>query len=144
MIAGLNRFFTRLTDHPDLGKLILRATFAILMLFHGIHKVDAGIGWISNSMVSYGLPAFIGYGVYIGEVVAPVLVLLGIFTRPAALVMSLTLVVAVLMVGIGKFFTLTGVGAWGLETEALYFFGGLMVMFLGSGRFSVMKNPDYR
>lgn len=70
---------------------------------------------------------------YIGEVVAPVLIILGIFTRPAALIYALTLLVATLLVGTGKFFTLTEVGAWGLENEMLYFMGGIVIMLLGAG-----------
>ncbi|HEB0978451.1 TPA: DoxX family protein, partial [Yersinia enterocolitica] len=68
----------------------------------------------------------------------------GLFTRPAAFVYAVNLLVAVLMVGTGKFFTLTQVGAWGLENEAMYFLGGVAIMLLGSGRYSVTKNEAYR
>jgi putative oxidoreductase len=50
----------------------------------------------------------------------------------------------VFLVVAGKFFTITEVGAWGLEGEAMYFFGGLVIMFLGSGRYSIMKNEALR
>lgn len=144
MLAKLNTSFTRITDHPDFGKLLLRLTFGILILFHGVAKIENGVGWIAKMLEADGLPGFIAYGAYIGEVIAPVLIILGIFTRPAALVMSFNLVVAVLLVVGGKFFTVTEVGAWGLEGEALYFFGGLVIMLLGSGRYSVMSNPALR
>lgn len=144
MLATANRAFTRLTDHPDAGKLLLRVTFAILMLFHGVAKVEHGIGWISGMLQAQGVPGFVAYGVFIGEIVAPILILLGIFTRPAGFVYAINLLVATLLVGMGKFYTITQVGAWALETEALYFFGGLTIMLLGSGRYSVMKNESYR
>ena len=76
--------------------------------------------------------------------VAPILIILGVFTRVAGLIAAFNLVVATLMVGIGNFFTLTKVGAWALEVEALYFFSGLLIALLGSGRYSVATNPDYR
>ena len=144
MLAKLNASFTRAMDHQDFGKLLLRLTFGILILFHGVAKIENGVGWIANMLVAAGLPGFIAYGAYIGEVIAPVLIILGIFTRPAALVMAFNILVAVFLVVAGKFFTVTDVGAWGLEGEALYFFGGLVIMFLGSGRYSVMKNPALR
>ncbi|MBF7992976.1 MULTISPECIES: DoxX family protein [Rahnella] len=144
MLAKLNTAFTRVTDHPDFGKLLLRLTFGILILFHGVAKMENGVGWIAKMLQAAGLPGFIAYGAYIGEVIAPVLIILGIFTRPAALVMAFNILVAVLLVVAGKFFTVTDVGAWGLEGEALYFFGGLVIMFLGSGRYSVMKNAALR
>ncbi|SFC65251.1 DoxX family protein [Pragia fontium] len=143
MLKTLNQFFTRLTDHQDGGKLLLRVSFSILILFHGVAKVQHGVGWIGDLLVSKGLPYFIAYGAYIGEIAAPILIILGIFTRPAALVVAINLLVATLLVGMGKFFTLTNVGAWGLESEAFFFLGAVITMMLGSGRYS-MVGPDYR
>ena len=70
----------------DTGKLVLRAALAILLLFHGISKLIGGVGFITGMLAKAGLPPAVGYLVYIGEVVAPVLILLGIWTRAAALV----------------------------------------------------------
>jgi putative oxidoreductase len=81
----------------DLGKLLLRLAVGGLMLFHGLHKLF-GVG-LSAACWWKGLPGFIAYGVLIGEVVAPILIILGLFTRPAALVLAFTMVVAWLMVG---------------------------------------------
>lgn len=144
MISQLNQWFTRLTDHPDAGKLLLRLTVGILLLFHGVAKIEHGVGWIVQMLQGAGLPGFIAYGVYVGEVVAPILIILGVFTRISGLIAALTLVVATLMVGTGKFFTLTDVGARALELEALYFFAGIIIMLVGSGRYSVASNPAYR
>lgn len=140
MLASLNTTFTRLTDHPDFGRLLLRLTFGILMLFHGVAKVQHGVGWISDLLQSHGLPGFIAYGAFIGEIIAPVLIIVGLFTRPAAFVYAFNLVVATLLVGMGKFFALTEVGAWALESEALYFFGGVIIMFLGAGKYTLVSN----
>ncbi|HAO9075386.1 TPA: DoxX family protein, partial [Escherichia coli] len=143
-LERINVIFTRLTDHHDTGLLLLRLTFGILMLFHGVAKIEHGVNWIVSILQAVGLPGFIAYGVYIGEVVAPVLIILGIFTRPAALIYALTLLVATLLVGTGKFFTLTEVGAWGLENEMLYFMGGIVIMLLGAGRYSVSTRTSMR
>jgi putative oxidoreductase len=53
------------------GKLLLRLAVGGLMLFHGLHKLFGGVGFISGMLVEKGLPGFIAYGVLIGEVVAP-------------------------------------------------------------------------
>lgn len=143
MLANLNQLFTRLTDHQDGGKLLLRITFSVLMIFHGVAKLQHGTGWIEGMLISKGIPGFVAYGVFIGEIVAPVLIILGIFTRPAALIVAVNLLVATLMVGMGKFFTVTNVGAWGLEVEAMYFFAAIITMLLGSGRYSIVS-PAYR
>lgn len=144
MLASLNQWVTRLTSQPDAAKLLLRLTVAGLMLFHGLSKIQYGVGWISDMLVSQGYPAFIAYGSYLGEFIAPIFILLGIFTRPMALVMAFNMVIAVLMVHTDNIFTVTKVGAWTLEPDAFYFFGGITIALLGSGRFSVMRNPAYQ
>lgn len=128
----------------DLGKLLLRLAVGGLMLFHGLHKLFDGVGFISGLLVEKGLPGFIAYGVLIGEVVAPILIIVGLFTRPAALVLAFTMIVAWLMVGMGKTFALDAVGAWAIESLVYFFIGSLAVAFLGAGRYAVGKGPAWR
>jgi putative oxidoreductase len=68
------------------------------------------VGFISGMLVEKGLPGFIAYGVLVGEVVAPILIIVGLFTRPAALVLAFTMIVAWLMVGMGETLALDKVG----------------------------------
>ena len=128
----------------DLGKLLLRLAVGGLMLFHGLHKLFGGVAFISGMLVEKGLPGFIAYGVLIGEVVAPILIIVGLFTRPAALVLAFTMIVAWLMVGTGKTFALDAVGAWAIESLVYFFIGSLAVAFLGAGRYAVGKGTAWR
>ncbi|PWC11168.1 GntR family transcriptional regulator [Brenneria roseae subsp. americana] len=140
MLDSINRVL----DKPDFGKLLLRLSFSILMLFHGWHKVHGGIGSVEGMLTAAGIPTFVGYGVYIGEVAMPVLMILGILTRPAALIFSFTMVVAALLSNPAAFAMLTKTGAWGVEPAAVFFFAGLAIALLGSGKYSVMSNPRWR
>lgn len=133
-----------LLDKPDLAKLLLRITLGGLLFFHGWHKVLAGTGAIQGMLEAQGIPGFIGYGVLIGEVVAPILLVLGILCRLSALSIFFTMIVAWLLVGTGKTFTLTPVGAWGIEDLVYYAMAAVVVMLLGCGRYSVMSNPEWR
>lgn len=121
----------------DLGKLILRVTLSLLILFHGVSKIFHGIDFIIGMIGSAGLPSAVAYLVYIGEVGAPILVLLGIWSRPAALVIAINMTVAVLLVHTSQFFTLAKTGGWTLELQAMYFISALAVALLGAGRFSL-------
>lgn len=140
MLSTVNR----LLDCPDLGKFILRASFAAMMLMHGWHKITHGLGGIAGILSANGLPTWISYGVYMGEVVAPILLILGILTRISALFMLGTMVFAWLLTGVAKTFTVTAVGAWGIEHMMVFFFAALAIMFLGCGRYSVISNPAWR
>ena len=144
MVKSLLIAVNRTLTHDDFGKLFLRLAVGGLMLFHGLHKLFGGVGFISGMLVEKGLPGFIAYGVLIGEVVAPVLIVLGILTRPAALVLAFTMIVAWLMVGTGKTFALDAVGAWAIESLVYFFIGALAVAFMGAGRYSLARDPAWR
>jgi putative oxidoreductase len=132
----MHRYQTGSTSE-DMGKFILRTTLAVLMLFHGVAKIFNGVGFITGLLGKMGLPPALGYLVYVGEVIAPLLMLLGVWTRPAALVVAINMVVAVLLVHTGEFFSLTKNGGWALELQGLLFASALAVALLGAGRYSV-------
>ena len=128
---NVNAFHT-----DDAGKFVLRAALAVILLFHGAAKLSGGIGFVGDMLAKAGLPAFLGYGVYVGEVVAPLLILIGLFTRPAALVVAFNMVVAVLLVHTGQLFSRNETGGWALELQGMFFIAALAVALLGAGRYS--------
>lgn len=65
------------------------------------------------------------------------MLILGVLTRPAALVLAFTMVVAWLMVGLDKTFALDTVGAWAIENLVYFFVGALAIALLGAGRYSL-------
>lgn len=121
----------------DLGKLILRLALGILILLHGLAKLDGGVGWISGMLDARGLPGFIAYGVYIGEVVAPVLLILGLWTRVGGLIVALNMLFAFGLVHVNELFAIGKSGGWSLELQGMYLFGGIAVMLLGAGAYSL-------
>lgn len=125
--------------NTDLGLLILRLSVGGLMLLHGIFKIFNGIGMIEEQVISSGLPTIFAYGVYIGEVVAPLLIVLGIATRPAALIMVFNCLVAMFMVHSADIISLTPQGGWGVELLGLYMFGALALVFTGAGKYAVSR-----
>lgn len=125
------------TSYGDWGRLILRLALGGLILLHGIAKLKGGPGFIVGLVAKAGLPGFIGYGVYIGEVVAPLLVIIGLWTRAAALVIAINMVVAILLVHTAEFFTLSKTGGWSLELQGMYLLTALAVALLGAGRLSI-------
>jgi putative oxidoreductase len=121
----------------DRGKLVLRIVLAVLILFHGVSKLIGGVGSISGMLEKAGVPGALGYLVYIGEVVAPLLILVGVFTRLAALVVVINMIVALLLVHTKQFFTLSDTGGWALELQGMYFGTAVALALLGAGRYSI-------
>lgn len=125
----------RATD--DQGKLLLRVLLAILLLFHGVSKLIGGIGFVTGMLDKIGVPHVLGYGVYVGEVIAPLLMLVGLFTRAAALIVVVNMIVALMLVHTSQFFTLNETGGWALELQGMYLGAAVTVALLGAGRYSL-------
>lgn len=123
--------------NDDLGKLVLRVSVGLLMLLHGIAKLQGGVGGIAGMLAGHGLPGFLAYGVYLGEVVGPVLVIIGLFTRVGAVLMVGNMLVAFALAHMDELFSMGQMGGWALETQGLFLFGSVAIALLGAGRLSV-------
>lgn len=127
------------TDREDWGRLVLRLAVGVLLLLHGIAKVRNGIGWMGGALGAIGLPAFVGYGVYVGEVVAPLLLIAGKFTRIAGLVVAVNMLGAIIIALRDKIGSLNQGGGWAIEVEMLFLLGGVTIFLLGSGRYALSR-----
>ena len=124
-------------NYDDTGKLVLRAALAVLILFHGAAKLAGGVGFITGLVAQAGLPPALGYLVLVGEVAAPLLVLLGLWARAGALVIAFNMVVALLLVHTGDFFKINETGGWAVELQVLLLASAVAVALLGAGRYSI-------
>ncbi|MBI3368029.1 MAG: DoxX family protein [Burkholderiales bacterium] len=120
----------------DAGKLLLRVLIGALILLHGIAKIKSGPAMMIDTVTRAGLPEALAYAVYVGEVVAPLLMIVGSFTRLAALIIAGHMATAVALAHVQQLLTLAPSGGWAVELQALYLFGALAVALLGAGRFS--------
>lgn len=52
----------------DIGILVLRVLVTGLLIFHGIGNLLNGYAFIKNMMAQSGLPEFLAYGAFLGEI----------------------------------------------------------------------------
>ena len=121
----------------DTGKLLLRVGLGVLILLHGIAKIMSGPGFILGLMEKSGLPPVLGYAVYIGEVLAPLLLIVGVYARAAAVVVAINMIVAVVLVHMGDLGMLGKSGGWALELQGMFFLAAVVVALIGAGRYSL-------
>lgn len=121
----------------DIGKLILRLNVGGMMIFHGISKAIYGIDGVRSMVESMGVPGFVVYGVYVGEILAPLMLIIGFQVRIASAVLIINMLVAIIAVTGGNIFAINATGGWVIEPQAWYIFGALSIIFLGSGRFAL-------
>ena len=123
----------------DAGKLILRLTLGILMLLHGIAKISGGVDGLEKLVAGAGLPTVLAYGVYVGEVLAPLLVIFGFFARFGAAIIVVNMLFAIFLAHRADIFLLTRNGTWALELQGFFLFTALALVFMGPGRFGINR-----
>jgi putative oxidoreductase len=118
----------------DLGLLILRVGLAAMLLTHGIPKF---MDFIGGNMSVVGDPIGIGelistLLVILAEFIAPVLILIGLKTRMAAILVMILMAVAAFVVHAGD--------PIGVKEKALiYLIGFTAIALMGAGKISVDK-----
>ena len=121
----------------DLGKLVLRLSLGILVLLHGIAKLTGGIGGIVGIVEGAGLPGVLGYGALVGEVLGPLMLILGFHARIGAALIAINMLFAIGLAHMGDLAMLTEQGGWALELQGMFLFTAIALVFLGPGRWSV-------
>ena len=120
----------------DLGKLILRIALGLLVLLHGISKLRHGVGPIEGMVVAHGWPSWLAYGAFVGEVVGPLLLLIGFYARIGAALIAINMLFAFALVHMGQLTQLNEQGGWALELQGMYLATALALVLLGPGRYS--------
>lgn len=126
----------------ELGKLLLRLTLAVLMLFHGYSKLanPGSLEWIGGTLTAYGLPTVLAYGVYVGEILAPLMLILGVYARLGGWLIVVNMIFALFLAHSSELLSLSEHGAPAVELQIFYLMGGLVVALIGSGTLAV--RPD--
>lgn len=121
----------------DAALLAARLGVGGMMLLHGIGKLSGGIVWLEQLLEVNGMPALLAYGVYIGEIIAPLMLIIGFAVRPAAFLLFVNMLFALALTHADELWALSPQGGWLIELQALYMLFAVVLMVAGGGRFSV-------
>ncbi|WP_324171323.1 DoxX family protein [Sulfurimonas sp.] len=123
--------------NTDIAKLILRLSLGIMMLFHGVEKIINGISGVKYLTTNAGLPEFLAYGVYVGEVVFPILIILGLYARVASLGLAFNMLMAIFLAHGSTLLELSKNGSPVIELPFFYLVISVVIFLLGSGKYGV-------
>lgn len=129
-----------LNQLAGLAPLVVRVVVGLIMALHGFQKLQGGPANFGGFLAQLGvpLPTLMGFVVTFVELVGGVLLILGLFSRLAALLLTIDLTVAILLVkvnvGLLSPSDAPGVGA---ELDLALIAGFLVVLFAGPGRLSI-------
>jgi putative oxidoreductase len=121
----------------DFGKLVLRVAVGGMVLLHGIAKILGGVAGIEGMLRAANLPPALAYGAYIGEVIAPVLLIVGWQTRIAGWLIAVNMLFALWLAHAGDVLRLNEQGGWAIELQAMFLFGAIAAALVGPGRLSI-------
>ena len=130
---------TKFLNQPDLGKLLLRLSVGFILFLHGLGKIESGIGGTMGLLEGNGFPGWLAYGAYLGEFAAPLLLMLGKFTRPAGLVLAFNMLMTIVTAHMDIAFQRNEYGGWLIELNVLLMMGGIATALLGAGKYSLSK-----
>lgn len=125
------------TPRPQLASLILRLTVGGLMLPHGLSKLTKGVAGIQSQLSSVGLPEFVAYGALVGEILAPLGLILGVFTRLSAATVAFTMTMAIFLVHRQEIFSLRPTGALAIELPLLFLLASVVIFLNGPDRYAL-------
>jgi putative oxidoreductase len=112
----------------------------MIMLAHGWQKLtEMGLGNFGGQMLArlgVPLPVFMGYVITFLEIIGGILLIIGFLSRLAALLLTINLVMAILLVKVNVGF-LSGSSGTGAELDLALIAGLLVILFAGPGRLSV-------
>ncbi|WP_438465001.1 DoxX family protein [Marinomonas sp. PE14-40] len=129
-------------QHENAAKLLIRLTLGTLLLMHGLAKIGNAdsLGFIASQLTSFGLPNFLLYGVFIGELFAPLMLIIGFQSRIAGLLIAGNMLFAIGLVHMTEIFSINNTGGWALELQGFYLLSGLVIALLGSGRYAIQAD----
>ena len=123
--------FTWLNRFQGLGALVMRLVLGVIMVAYGYTKIipSGALYTFSHTVAHMHLPVWLGYVAAFTEFFGGMLVILGLLTRVAALMIAIDMAVAIIKVHLHG-------GVMGPNSFALplaLFSIGLMLVFTGCG-----------
>ncbi len=125
------------STQEDLGKLVLRIALGMLVLLHGIAKLKGGLGGIEGMLAGHGLPRELAYGAYVGEVLGPILLIVGYHARVGAALVAINMLFAIGLAHAGELTRLGAQGGWALELQGMFLGTAIAIALIGAGRYSI-------
>lgn len=123
----------------EAGLVILRV-ISLCLLLHGFHKLHGFAAFrdgLSEVAVGSIAPTLIGSLVVFLQIVLPVLLFIGLFTRWSGLILAVMFAFIILAVNVPSAGWIGQQGGLSFEAALLYFTIGIVLLFTGPGRYSV-------
>ncbi|MBL7997671.1 MAG: DoxX family protein [Candidatus Kapabacteria bacterium] len=118
------------TGNIHLAYAAIRVWVGAMMFYHGFVKIEVFDKFVENVTLKQGMPEFLAYAAFGAELIGGALLVIGLFTRPAAFLIAVTMAVAA--------FKIHAVDPWQKKEFALaYLIPALGFLLAGGGLYSI-------
>jgi putative oxidoreductase len=123
----------------EFAPLVVRVIVGVIMAAHGLQKLLAGPANFGAFLAQLGVPAptLMGYVVTLVELGGGILLIIGLFSRLSALLLTIDLVVAIVLVKVDVGFLSPQGGGVGAELDLALIAGFMVILLAGAGRISL-------
>jgi putative oxidoreductase len=135
----MNTKLSHLPQAPNLASLVLRLTVGVILLAHGLPKLQGGIPQFAGFVRSLGIPfpTLTAYATVAIEVVGGAMLVAGLLTRVWAGFATLLMIGTTLMVKLDAGLVGAPGQGSGMELDLLILAGALAVVLIGPGTVSL-------
>lgn len=121
--------------NPPLGLAILRVVIGVIFIAHGLPKLLGGIAGTAEFFAGLGIPLATAAAWFIAilESVGGLLLIVGFLVVPIAILLSIHMLVAIVLVHAPQGFYVVGPGQGGVSFSLLLIAGLLALVFAGPG-----------
>jgi putative oxidoreductase len=130
----INQLWNRVYN-PHLGLLFIRIALGVVFIHAGWFKVT-NMGMIVTDFASIGIPAWLAYIAAYTEFLGGILVLVGLFERYAAVLISVVMLVAMFKVHLPNGFS---IATGGIEYVFVLLFMALAIVTSGAGKYALSR-----
>jgi putative oxidoreductase len=127
----------------DIALLLLRVVTGFLFLPHGLAKVSSNFAGVKAMLAKAGLPEMLYLGTFVGEIIAPICLMLGLFSRIAGLLIAFVMVFAIALTEGAAAFTKGATGGYLGELNFLYLIIGITFFIAGAGKYAFKLKSKY-
>lgn len=123
----------------DIAMLLIRLGLGVSIFMHGLNKIFNGLSFVRSVVLKLGLPEFVSYGVYLSEIIAPIMLMIGFYSRLGAFVIICSSIF-IIYATYPNPLALTSHGGFSAEILYLYIFSSFCIVFNGSGKYALKKD----
>lgn len=110
------------------------------MFLYGVHKLFDGYSGVTRNVVKEGWPEWMAHGVLVGELIAPLMILVGWYSRIGGILVAGTMLVSLYLAHGWDSFDLNKHGGLDSDLNMLFLAGSLAIAFVGPGKYGVNTN----